>query len=191
MDFWCLGWTATRTPRRSRIDFVAALKPQARAELARAARFLEYGPGEAVVRQGDEGDAFYLVARGALAVRVHGHDKPVARAGGDYFGEVALLTGEPRTATVVAIEDAALLSVNHRRLARLFATDEGVMEELARVIAGRKAQLASAREQLDKESSGAATQTMLARIRGIFGRRFHKSSAAARGGWMLYAHGTV
>ncbi len=154
-----------------RIDFVAALNPEARAELAGHAHYFEYGPGEAVVREGEKGDSFYLVASGHLGVHVAGKEAAVAQlVRGDFFGEVSLLTDEPRTATVVAIDAAALLVVNRDAFARLFAADEGVMEQLARVIAGRKAQLASAREG-GKESSAPETQTMLARIRGIFGRR--------------------
>ena len=155
-----------------RIDFVAALKLEARAELAREARFLEFGPGEAVVRQGDLGDAFYLVARGELSVCVDGHDKAMARLKrGDFFGEVALLTGEMRTASVLAVDDAALLAIDRSVFAKLFANDEQIMEQLARAIAGRKAQIATAREQLGRETPGVEAQTLLARIRGIFGRK--------------------
>jgi small-conductance mechanosensitive channel len=159
----------------SRIDFVAALKPEARQKLAAHARFLEYGPGEAVVRQGDPGDTFYLVARGEFAVRVRleGGEKEVARLSrGHFFGEMSLLTGEPRTATVVAAGDAALLGVDRDAFSRVFTADEGVFEELARIIAGRKAQLASARaEGVAAQVASPEQHTLLARIRGIFGLR--------------------
>ena len=158
----------------SRIDFVAALKPEARRALAARARFLEYGPGEAVVKQGDPGDAFYLVARGEVALRVllGGGEKEVARLQrGAFFGEMSLLTGEPRTATVVAVGDAALLGVDREAFSRVLAADEAVMEELARIIAGRKAELATARKQDAGPAAHEESEhtSLLTRIRGIFG----------------------
>src|SRR5205085_5808346 len=84
----------------SQIDFIAALRPQDRKLLAERARFLEYGPRQAIVRQGQPGHTFYLVARGEVAVRVTGRagEKGVARLSrGAFFGEMSLLTGEPRT----------------------------------------------------------------------------------------------
>lgn len=157
-----------------RIDFVAALKAEARALLAAHARYLEYGPGEAVVRQGEQGDTFFLVARGELAVRVQveGGEKEVATLErGAFFGEMSLLTGDPRTATVVAKGDAALLAVDREAFGRVFKVDPGVMEELAHVIAGRKAQLASARKEGAAEAAALQPeeQSLLSRIRSIFG----------------------
>lgn len=156
------------------IDFVSALGNEGRKELARAARYLEYGPGEPVVRQGEPGDTLYLVARGEFAVRVlfDTGEREVARLShGAFFGEMSVLTGEPRSATVVAASDAALLGVDREAFSRVLAADEAVMEELARIIAGRKAQLVTARQ----EESGAVApgepehQPLLARIKGIFG----------------------
>ncbi len=156
-----------------RIDFVAALKPEARRLLSSHAIFKDFGPGEAVVTQGDQGDTLFLVARGEVSVRVKvdGADKEVTRLSrGAFFGEMAMLTGEPRTATVVAVGDASLLTVDRDAFSRVFAADPGVMEELAVIIAGRKAQLAST-----KAAGGPIaqpeTQGLLSRIRSIFGKK--------------------
>jgi CRP-like cAMP-binding protein len=167
-----------------RIDFVSALGEEGRDQLAQAARFLEYGPGEPIVRQGEPGDTFYLVARGELSVRVlfDSGEREVAKlAHGAFFGEMSVLTGEPRSASVVAATDAALLGIDREAFSRVLAADDGVMEELARIIAGRKAQLVTAR----KEDAGAAAQgedetsPLLARIRGIFGFKTGKAGAKA------------
>ena len=98
-----------------RIDFVQALSVEARKVLTERARFVEYGPGQAIVRQGEQGDTLYLVARGEVLVRVRidAGEREVARLGrGALFGEMSVLTGEPRTATVLATNDAALLAVD-------------------------------------------------------------------------------
>ena len=161
-----------------RIDFVQALSLPARKVLIERARFLEYGPGQAVVRQGEQGDTLYLVARGEVGVRIHVEgagalaDREVARLGrGALFGEMSVLTGDPRTATVVALGDAALLAVDRDAFERILRAEPELAQRLADVIARRRVALDAARAEqqapaLEKESSN-----LLSRIRGIFGFR--------------------
>ena len=67
--------------------------------------------GSVVIREGDAGDRFYVVAAGRLEVDVRGHE--TRRMGpGDGFGEIALLRDLPRTATVMAVEDVILLAID-------------------------------------------------------------------------------
>jgi CRP-like cAMP-binding protein len=68
--------------------------------LARHGTLEEYGPGDIVLQKGDPGDSLYVVLSGSAKVR----GKPAARAlrTGDYFGELGLLNGVPRSATIVA-----------------------------------------------------------------------------------------
>jgi len=161
-----------------RIDFVQALSLPARKVLIERARFLEYGPGQAIVRQGEQGDTLYLVARGEVGVRIRVEggamvaDREVARLGrGALFGEMSVLTGDPRTATVVALGDAALLAVDRDAFERILGAEPDLAQRLADVIARRRVALDAARAEqqapaLEKESSN-----LLSRIRGIFGFR--------------------
>jgi small-conductance mechanosensitive channel/CRP-like cAMP-binding protein len=163
-----------------RIDFVQALSAPARKVLVERARFLEYGPGQAVVRQGEQGDTLYLVARGEVSVRIalpaaegeNASQKEVARLGrGALFGEMSVLTGDPRTATVVALGDAALLAVDRDAFERILSAEPDLAQKLADVIARRRVALDAARAEqhapaLEKESGN-----LLERIRSIFGFR--------------------
>jgi CRP-like cAMP-binding protein len=68
--------------------------------LARQGTLEEYGPGEVVLQKGEPGDSLYVVLSGSAKVR--GKPAPRALRTGDYFGELGLLDGVPRSATVVA-----------------------------------------------------------------------------------------
>ncbi len=94
-------------------------------EVARTMIAREVPAGTDVVRQGEPGDEFYIVARGALEVLVDG--RPVTHlSAGDYFGERALLYDVPRAATVTAMEPSLVFSVGrgvfHASLAHDLAT---------------------------------------------------------------------
>jgi cAMP-dependent protein kinase regulator len=78
-------------------------------------------PGEAVLRQGDAGDRFYVVISGILNVRQESRGERGVLRPGDYFGEVALVIDVPRTATVSAMTPATIASC-----------DRATFEELVR-----------------------------------------------------------
>jgi CRP-like cAMP-binding protein len=77
--------------------------------LARNASTVEVAAGTTIIRAGDEGDAFYVVAQGAVCVEVDGAAVTEIGSGG-FFGEIALLYDQPRMANVVATEDSSLRS---------------------------------------------------------------------------------
>ena len=80
----------------------------------------QLGTGEAVMRQGETGTSFYLVAGGELRVSVAAGDKPpreLARLHeGSLFGEMALITAQPRVASVTAVGPALVLEVTRQAL---------------------------------------------------------------------------
>ena len=78
--------------------------------LARALVPVDVAAGTVVIREGDEGDRFYAIADGEMRVTKKGHEVAVLRRG-DGFGEIALIEDVPRTATVTAVTDAHLFSL--------------------------------------------------------------------------------
>ena len=149
--------------------------------LTERARFVEYGPGQAIVRQGEQGDTLYLVARGEVLVRVRidAGEREVARLGrGALFGEMSVLTGEPRTATVVALGDAALLAVDRDAFERILSREPDLAERLAEVIARRRMALDQARSEEAPPAVEKETSNLLSRIRSIFGFRAPRDDRA-------------
>jgi putative ABC transport system ATP-binding protein len=75
-----------------------------------------YAPGDQIIRQGDPGDRFYLIRQGKALVRKGNPEVPIAElAEGDFFGEMALLSGQPRNASVWAKEACLLYSLHQDR----------------------------------------------------------------------------
>jgi hypothetical protein len=93
------------------VPFLGVLPPYELEQLARHASRRDVVPGEPVIREGDPGDAFYVVETGEYAVDVGGVRRPAALGPGDWFGEIALLEAVPRTASVTALTDGRLLAL--------------------------------------------------------------------------------
>jgi CRP-like cAMP-binding protein len=72
-------------------------------------RRVPFEPGQAIVERGDPGDAMYIVLGGAAEVDVGGRFHRLER--GDFFGEMAVLAGKPREATVKAVEPVEALRI--------------------------------------------------------------------------------
>lgn len=92
-----------------RVSFLAALSPPALERLSQTARWMQVQAGDVVVRQGDVGEAFYVIAEGRMSVAVDGAFRNHLLSQGAGFGEIALLRDVPRTATVTAVESCRLL----------------------------------------------------------------------------------
>jgi ATP-binding cassette subfamily B protein len=129
--------------RLRRVPLLAELDDELRVEVATALTTERYGPGEDVFEQGDPGDRFYMVARGKLEVLhvANGRETRVnALDDGDHFGEIALLTHAPRSATVRTLTPSILLSLKR----------EAFLELVQRAGGARSAVVASMRERLER-----------------------------------------
>jgi CRP-like cAMP-binding protein len=78
--------------------------------VARSFKELKYDPGDMIVRKGEGGVGFYLIAEGSVEVRSDGN--VLSKLGpGQFFGEMAILDGQPRSADVVALEPSRCLAL--------------------------------------------------------------------------------
>jgi CRP-like cAMP-binding protein len=118
------------------------LSDEERAELLKAARVVACAAGEAVVRQGAEGGSLFIIRRGDLSVKLAGAEGRVAHLhAGDVFGEMSLLTGEPRNATVVAETDSELLELDAVSFRRLVLANPTVLDRVTQATTARREEI--------------------------------------------------
>ena len=156
--------------RLSAVDIFAPLSVEETTMLAQAAVSHVFAPGETVIRAGDPGSSMFVVHKGRVTVQVseNGRPRTVATLNeGDFFGEMALFTGEPRTANVLALEETEVLEINHAAMKRVFDTNPDLVESLSFIMAERRQGLASQTDlpTTHSDSSGG----MLAAIKRFFG----------------------
>lgn len=134
-------------------DILAPLKEEELRMLAEDLTSQLFARNEIICRQGDEGSTFYIIRAGTVSVRLKQMDSAeteVAQLGpGLYFGEMSLLTGEPRASTVRAAEDCELLCLDRESFAVLLKENPPIAQTMSEVIAER----AAAKERHLKESN--------------------------------------
>ncbi len=127
------------------VDFMRALSEASRDVLAREGRRMLFAPGEVILEAGHTTREFYIVRRGQVAV-LNG-DVEVARLGvGEFFGEMALLTGQPRRATVRSLTETEVFQIDEALFARVLRAEPAVAEHIGEVVGTRRAQI----EALDR-----------------------------------------
>jgi CRP-like cAMP-binding protein len=125
----------------------ASLQPAELDALTPRLEELSLPAGRVVVRQGEPGDRFYLVRDGELSVSLrdeHGRERQVARLGpGEYFGEIALLLDQPRTATVTTWSATRLFVLRKSDFDALLSRPGETSRELELVASRRRLDLGS------------------------------------------------
>ncbi len=142
----------------SRVPLLGSLDAAPLGALARACTAHEVSAGDPIFRRGDPGDALYIVESGIMEVVLDegtASEQVVSRfVPGDFFGEMALLTGQPRSATVRARSDSRLLALAKSHFDRAVADDPGLALRLSRVLSSR---LFDSNEQLSRHGTRLST----------------------------------
>jgi small-conductance mechanosensitive channel len=145
--------------------------------LAEGLETAPYAEGDSLTHQGDEEDWLYLVHEGTVVVRVRsdggGQQDVATLSAGSLFGEMSLMTGEPRSATVVAVTDVEGYRLTRSVFQELLSRRPAVADEMAEILASRRVALLAAHDDLDREARqkqmGHARQAFVHRIRTLFG----------------------
>jgi small-conductance mechanosensitive channel/CRP-like cAMP-binding protein len=126
------------------VDFLDVLSPESHRALASAAQLRLYAAGEVVFRQGEPSNDFYIIDRGEAQVELgrDGTASVVALLGaGRFFGEMGVMTGEARAATVRARTECQLLVIDKAAVQRALESAPGVVEKISDLLARRQAEL--------------------------------------------------
>jgi CRP/FNR family transcriptional regulator, cyclic AMP receptor protein len=113
-------------------------------KVARLARFEESASGQVIIQAGDESDAFHLILGGRAKVLGKPRARPRQLRTGDYFGEMGLIDGEPRSATIVAVGELQTMKLPRRPFLRLLTQEPGIAVAMLAELAGRVRRLESA-----------------------------------------------
>ena len=127
--------------------------------LVKQAHLNTFGRGEPVIEEGSPGDSMFVLLRGAANVSVskNGSTIQIASLGaGDCFGEMSLLTGEPRSATVRADADCYVMEIGKPVMAEVLRDAPGCLEKLSELLAQRKLET----EGVLKEAGRAGEHTL-------------------------------
>jgi small-conductance mechanosensitive channel len=151
-----------------RVPVLAALFVDGRHVLAASAIEHIYADGEVIVREGAPGESMFVVSKGEVKVTVaNGHEVARIKEGG-YFGEMSLLTGEPRSATVIGAGDCMVLEITGATFREYVMSHPDVIEHLASAALERRRELDKSRA----EAANAIPETHLSiaeRMRRFFG----------------------
>jgi CRP-like cAMP-binding protein len=157
------------------VDLFRAMDAKTMERLAQQMVFAPYTAGETVTREGDHADDLYMVVSGEAAV-VLGQGssiREVARlGGGQFFGEMSLMTGEVRAATVIAGTELTCYRIAKDAFQEVLQASPELAEPIAEVLAARKEALSTARDERDdqkRQRLATAKVDLMRRIRGFFG----------------------
>ncbi len=136
-----------------------------------AARLEHFGRGERVIEEGADGDSMFLLLRGTAQVSIskNGSVIPVATLRpGDCFGEMSLLTGEPRSATVKAERDCYVMEIGKSVMADIIRETPDCLQQLSEILAQRKVETEGVRKDAESATDQAAREK---EYRSVFMKR--------------------
>jgi small-conductance mechanosensitive channel len=155
--------------RLAAVDIFAPLSADETGMLAQAAVSHVFAPGETVIRAGEPGSSMFVVHNGRVRVQINENGRPRTIATlneGDFFGEMALFTGEPRTANVIALEETEVLEIGHAAMKTVFDTNPDLVESLSFIMSERRQGLAA---QTDPSATPTESAGILSAIKRFFG----------------------
>lgn len=163
----------TITEHLAQVSIFSPLSDDEIEKLANASSSRVYAPGEAIVRMGQEGNSMFVIIRGNVKVQVpeKSYQKTINKLKeNDFFGEMSLLTGEPRSATVIAEEETEVLQIKKEGLKPLFEDNPVLVQSIYELIEERR-QILMAVQAADEDSQAETRKGAMRSIRKFFGLR--------------------
>ena len=123
--------------------------------MAQTARRTPFGRAEVITRQGAKANWLYVLSKGEVEVRIaspEGDKRVAVLKAPSFFGEMALMTGQPREATVVALTEVECLRIDKADFQGILQRRPAIAERISEILATRRVELDAAREGFDPEA---------------------------------------
>lgn len=153
---------AERTKALRAVSILSSLTETEMTELAERLVYTPFTRGETIIVQGGAVDHLYILTRGTVEVRiaVEGASKAVTKISApSFFGEMGMLTGELRTATIVALDDVDCWRLDRGAFAEILEARMQIADDVSAALAERLAEHAAAKEGLSEEAKRLRKQT--------------------------------
>ncbi len=163
----------TNVEHLNNISIFSPLSDEEIERLANASTSRIYAPGEAIVRMGQEGNAMFVIISGSVKIQIPENDyqKTVGTlAENDFFGEMSLLTGEPRSANVIAVVETEVLRIDKNCLKPIFESNPTLVRDISELVEERR-QLLVAKFENEADEQVAMKRGALGSIKKFFGLR--------------------
>jgi CRP-like cAMP-binding protein len=119
-----------------RVPLFALCSKHELAEICQLADEIDLPAGKVLAREGDRGREFFVLVEGSVGVQRHGETVNTL-SDGDFFGEIALVSGRPRTATVTATSPVRALVVTEQAFATLLRKNPEIQTKVLQALAER------------------------------------------------------
>jgi small-conductance mechanosensitive channel/CRP-like cAMP-binding protein len=160
------------------VQLFAGLSDAEKADIAERLQYAPFARGDVITKQGNQAHWLYILAFGEAEVLYEppaGAPRVIGAVhAGEFFGEMALLSGDARSATVVAKTDVECYRLDRASFQELLSARPEIVEQVARIVDARKPELEHAREAyaaVKADDGGDARSGLVSRIRGLLGLR--------------------
>ena len=145
------------------VELFEKLNEEERRKLVERLRYAAFAKAEVMTRQGADAHWLYILTKGSAEVLLSVDSGETRRVSillpGDFFGEMSLLTGEPRSATVKALEDSECYRLDRQAFEDILRARPEITQHLSEVLARRKVELEAVRHDLDAAAQAKMIQT--------------------------------
>jgi CRP-like cAMP-binding protein len=155
----------------SKLDLFAQLNEEEISDISRGLVKHRFQADTVIVSLNEPGDSMFVLMEGLVDVFIENEKKIKAKVAtlspGNYFGEMSLLTGENRSATITAVTDVFVVEITRNHFDKIIRTRKGIIEKISEVIAARKDINEKILSELPQSKAGTNEDVKLGLIRSI------------------------
>ena len=157
------------------VSLFNSLTEEERSELSGKIVQKSFDKGKTIIKMDEDGDSMFVLSEGLLDIRIGPDGSNSNKVGdiypGNFFGEMSLLTGEKRSATITAVKDSIVFEIKKEHVKDIFRKNPEILKDITKLVAERREQNINTLENPDisqQENSRNFAQNLLNRINSFF-----------------------